>query len=191
METTEDAILDSASRCFTRYGFKRTSMDTIARTAHVAKGTVYLYCDDKADLFYRTVERELRTWTDGLAALIDDRPASEILMDMARRDAAFVEDRPLVADLLCGLLDGELPALQPRFAELRRVGLHHVIAVLELGIVQGGFADDLDVEATARILQEMHLASAVLGHRGELPSRQVRRQQAAALRLVLRGLERR
>ena len=73
MTTTEDAILDSASRCFARYGFKRTSMDTIARTAHVAKGTVYLYCDDKADLFHRTVERELRS-VDRRPRLADRRP---------------------------------------------------------------------------------------------------------------------
>ena len=104
---TEDAILESASRCFVRYGYKRTSMDTIARTARVAKGTVYLYCDDKADLFTRTIERELRSWIEELSSLIDDRPAPEILTDMALRDAAFVEQRPLVAELLAGLLDGD------------------------------------------------------------------------------------
>ena len=85
---------------------------------------------------------------------------------MARRDAAFVEERPLVADLLCGLLDGELPALQPRFAELRQVGLRHVIAVLELGIEQGGFADDLDVDADGA-----HPPGAAPHRSGAAPSR--------------------
>lgn len=192
METTRDAILDSASQCFTRYGYKKTSMDDVATQARVAKGTVYLYCENKQDLFYRAVERELRTWTEDLASLIDvARPANEILADMAQQDAAFVEQRPLVADLLSGLLDDELPAFRSRFGELRKIGLQHVIDVLELGISQGVFADDLDVRATARILQEMQLAGALLGHRSELPARQVRRQQAAALRLVLGGLEHR
>jgi TetR/AcrR family fatty acid metabolism transcriptional regulator len=192
MATTRDAVLDSASQCFTRYGYKKTSMDDVATEARVAKGTVYLYCENKQDLFYRAVERELRAWTEDLASLIDpDRPANEILADMARRDAAFVEQRPLVADLLSGMLDDELPAFRSRFGELRKIGLRHVIDVLELGISQGVFADDLDVRATARILQEMQLAGALLGHRSELPARQVRRQQAAALRLVLQGLEHR
>jgi TetR/AcrR family fatty acid metabolism transcriptional regulator len=189
---TQDAVLDAAGRCFNRFGYKKTSMDDVALEAQVAKGTVYLYCDNKQDLFYRAVERELRAWTEDLASFIDpDRPAGEILTDMAQRDAAFVEQRPLVADLLCGMLDDQLPAFRTRFTELRKVGLRHVTRVLELGIRQGAFAADLDVAATARILQEMQLAGALLRHRSDLPVRQVRRQQAAALRLVLRGLERR
>lgn len=192
MESTRSAVLDSAGRCFARYGYRRTSMDTVAGEAHVAKGTVYLYCDNKQDLFSQVVERELRVWIDDLAALIDpERPANEILADMGQQDAAFVEQRPLVADLLAGVLDGELPALATRFAELRERGLRHVIDVLELGIRQGVFADDPDVPATARVLQDMQLTGALLGHRHDLPLRQVRRQQAASLRLVLRGLERR
>jgi TetR/AcrR family fatty acid metabolism transcriptional regulator len=192
MEATQEAVLESARRCFARYGYRKTSMDDVATEARVAKGTVYLYCDSKQDLFGRAVERELRAWIEDLSRFIaPDRPANEILADMAQADAAFVEQRPLVADLLRGLLDDELPAFRSRFAELRQVGLRHVIEVLELGIAQGVFADDLDVAATAPILQEMQLAGALLRHRTDLPARQVRGRQHAALRLVLRGLERR
>jgi len=188
--STQDAVLESASRCFARYGYKKTSMDTVAEEARVAKGTVYLYCESKQDLLYRSVERELRAWIDELSLLIDPaRPANEILADMARRDAAFVEQRPLVADLLSGMLDGELAESRDRFEELRKRGLQHVVAVLQLGIGQGVFAADLDVHATARILQEMQLSGALLRHRAAVPLRQVRRQQVAALRLVLQGLE--
>ena len=189
---TQDAVLDSAGRCFTRFGYKKTSMDNVATEARVAKGTVYLYCENKSDLFYRTVERELRRWTDELGSMIDpDRPANEILAEMGWRDADFVERHPLVADLLSGMVDGELPEHRARFAKLRRLGLQHIVDVLELGIRQGVFADDLDVRATARILQEMQLAGALLRHRTDVAVREVRRQQVAALRLVLLGLERR
>ncbi|MGZ4737171.1 MAG: TetR/AcrR family transcriptional regulator [Acidimicrobiia bacterium] len=191
-ETTQDAVLESAGRCFTRYGFKKTSMDNVATEARVAKGTVYLYCDNKQDLFYRAVERELRAWTRELATFIDpERPANEILAELGRRDAEFVEGHPLVADLLSGIVDGELPAFRARFEELRKAALVHIVDVLELGIRQGVFANDLDVRATARTLREMQLAGALLRHRTELPVKEVRRQQAAALRLVMQGLERR
>src|SRR4051812_29902472 len=151
METTEDAILASANRCFARYGYRKTSMDNVATEAGVAKGTVYLYCENKQDLFSRTVERELRAWIQDLSSFIDpERPADEILADMAQRDAAFVEQRPLVADLLSGTLDGVQPGFAERFADLRTIGLGHVIEVLELGVRQGVFAPDLDVPATAR-----------------------------------------
>jgi TetR/AcrR family fatty acid metabolism transcriptional regulator len=191
-QTTQDAVLDSASRCFARYGFRKTSMDNVATDARVAKGTVYLYCDNKSDLFYRAVERELRAWTGELASFIDpNRPANEILAAMGHADADFIEQHPLVADLLSGMIDGELPAFRERFATLRQLGRQHIVDVLELGIRQGVFAADLDVGATARILQEMQMAGALLRHRTELPVREVRRRQVAALRLVLLGLEHR
>jgi TetR/AcrR family transcriptional regulator, fatty acid metabolism regulator protein len=190
--TTQDSVLDAAGRCFSRFGYKKTSMDDVASEARVAKGTVYLYCDSKQDLFYRAVEREMRAWKEGLASLIDpDVPANEILSEMGRRDAAFIEERPLVADLLSGMIDDQLPQYRSEFTKLRSVGLDHVVEVLELGVRQEVFAPDLDVGATARVLQEMQLVGALLSHRSNLSMRDVRRQQAAALHLALLGLERR
>jgi AcrR family transcriptional regulator len=187
---THEAVLDSARRCFGRYGYRKTSIDEVAVGAGVAKGTVYLHCDSKQELFVLAIERELRLWLEDLATAIDPtHPADEVMVEMAKRDAAFVEERPLVADLLIGALDGLIPAGRDRLQALRRLGLTQVVAVLELGIEQGVFADDIDVESTAQVLQEMQLTGAVLRRRGSLPLRQVRRRQEAALRLVLRGLQ--
>jgi AcrR family transcriptional regulator len=189
VDSTQTAILEGASRRFAHYGYAKTSMDDIAAEARVAKGTVYLYCANKQDLFYQAVARDLQGWTERLSSLIDPaRPADQILADMGRADAAFVEERPLVADLLAGMLDGQLPALAERFAELRSAGLCHVVQVLELGVRQGIFDPDLDVVPTAQVLQDMHLAGALLVHRADRPLAEVRRQQVAALRLALRGL---
>jgi AcrR family transcriptional regulator len=46
-----EAILAAATGHFTRFGYRRTSMDDIARAAGVAKGTLYLYFDSKAAVF--------------------------------------------------------------------------------------------------------------------------------------------
>jgi AcrR family transcriptional regulator len=190
--STQEAVLESARRCFGRFGYRKTSIDEVAAEAGVAKGTVYLHCSSKQDLFVAAVERELRLWLEDLGSSIDrTRRADEILIDMATRDAAFVEERPLVADLLCGNLDAHVTDGAERLRALRRLGLSQVVSVLELGIEQGVFAADLDVEATAQVLQEMQVSGAVLRHRSSLPTRLVRRRQAAALHLVLRGLERR
>src|SRR5690349_24402024 len=99
-----------------------------------------------------------------LASTFDDphRPALEILVEMATRDALFVESHPLAAALLTGATDDHVPAHQARLDDLRQLGLSQVIAVLELGVAQGTFRADLDIEPTARILQEMHLTAAVL-----------------------------
>ena len=191
MQSTETSVVDAARRCFARYGYRKTSMDDVAGDAGVAKGTVYLYCENKQDLYVRAVESDVREWMASLASALDDpdRPAVEILIDMATRDALFVESHPLAAALLTGATDDHVPGHRARMNELRRVGLSQVIAVLELGVTQGTFRADLDVEPTARILQEMHLTAAVLRHDTDLTLPEIRRRQRAALELVLRGLE--
>jgi AcrR family transcriptional regulator len=52
-----DRILDAAQSLFVRYGVKRTSIDDVAREAGVAKGTVYLSFEFKAELFAAIAER--------------------------------------------------------------------------------------------------------------------------------------
>jgi AcrR family transcriptional regulator len=38
----KECILVEAARAFARFGFKKTSVDEIAKAAGVAKGTIYL-----------------------------------------------------------------------------------------------------------------------------------------------------
>ncbi len=58
-----DAILAASITLFGRYGYRRTSMEEIARHAGIAKGTVYLYFPTKEMLFralsQQTLERVL------------------------------------------------------------------------------------------------------------------------------------
>jgi AcrR family transcriptional regulator len=49
--TRLDQIADAALRRFSRYGYKRSSMDDIAREAGLAKATLYLHCKGKEEVF--------------------------------------------------------------------------------------------------------------------------------------------
>jgi AcrR family transcriptional regulator len=53
-----DAIVTAATETFARFGFKKASIDDIARRAGIGKGTVYLHFDSKEALF-ATVARDL------------------------------------------------------------------------------------------------------------------------------------
>jgi len=44
-------ILDAALACFAEKGFAATRMDDIAARAHITKGTIYLYFQNKEELF--------------------------------------------------------------------------------------------------------------------------------------------
>lgn len=54
-------ILGGARRVFSRMGFDAASMNDITREAGVSKGTIYVYFEDKDELFEALVEEERRT----------------------------------------------------------------------------------------------------------------------------------
>lgn len=58
---TKDVIINSARDLFSKYGYKKVSMDEIANTANVTKKTVYSYFKDKDSLFLYFIEEELET----------------------------------------------------------------------------------------------------------------------------------
>jgi AcrR family transcriptional regulator len=51
-----NAIVLAGLRLFTRYGYRKTSIDDIARAAQVAKRTVYLHFENKAAVFLAILE---------------------------------------------------------------------------------------------------------------------------------------
>ncbi|MDP3408936.1 MAG: helix-turn-helix domain-containing protein [Bosea sp. (in: a-proteobacteria)] len=57
--TRIEQIADAALRRFARYGFKRSSMDDIAREAGLAKATIYLHFKGKDDVFRAMMARFL------------------------------------------------------------------------------------------------------------------------------------
>ena len=56
-ESRRAEILDAALQMFGQYGYRRTSMDDVAREAGIAKGTIYLSFTSKEEVFQALSER--------------------------------------------------------------------------------------------------------------------------------------
>src|SRR5271167_2163817 len=56
-EARRTAILDASLRVFGQYGYRRTSMDDIAREAGIGKGTIYLSFAGKEEVFQALSQR--------------------------------------------------------------------------------------------------------------------------------------
>src|SRR5262249_36516948 len=159
-------ILSAATRLFARFGFKKTSVDQIAKDAGVAKGTVYLAADTKEDLFYQAVHREVRAYTAEIAKLIDPRKAADqLLAEVTLAGMKSLEERPLGRDLIFGNHQLILPEWADRLEELRTLGRQNAAEIVRLGIRQGVFRDDLDTDELATILEDMAIATQVFHNR--------------------------
>ncbi|MGB7953007.1 MAG: TetR/AcrR family transcriptional regulator [Candidatus Nitrosopolaris sp.] len=54
-----EKIIKAAIDAFSKYGFDRTRMDDVAKTADLSKGTIYLHFKSKEDLFYAICENNI------------------------------------------------------------------------------------------------------------------------------------
>ena len=75
-----EQIIKVASRIFGKYGFQKTTMDEIARTAHRAKGSIYYYFRSKKDLFLAVVGQEMDTLKEALMnASKEDKDVTSVM----------------------------------------------------------------------------------------------------------------
>ena len=188
-QAKKDCILLEAARAFARFGFKKASVDDIAKGAKVAKGTIYLACESKEDLFYQVLHRDVRSWVADVSKLIDPRiPADELLAMMSKAALMYLDQRPLVRDLLFGKTAELLPNWAERLQELRSLGSAGVIEVLKLGGRQGVFRSDLDVEAVASLLQDLQLTTYLFHNQGADREDRLDRRMRAGLDMILNGI---
>lgn len=91
-----DQIADAAMRMFARYGYKRSSMDDIAREAGLAKATLYLHFKGKDDVF--------RAMLGLLARRVEARCRDVLAMEapFAERLAAMLRGQYGQAYICCG-----------------------------------------------------------------------------------------
>jgi AcrR family transcriptional regulator len=112
-----DAILDAALAVVHRDGYADANVDEIARTAGVAKPTIYNHFGDKANLFVETIRRGAARSNERISGVIDsiDVHPDDLRTELQRVGAALVgclTDTEGVAVMHLQLAE------RPRFGEL-------------------------------------------------------------------------
>ncbi len=134
------AILAAATETFARFGFKKTSIDDIARRAGIGKGTVYLHFESKEELF-ATVVRDVwgREFEDVRKAVRQGRTPEAKLRALcrARLDAVASLARALniAEEFALELID----LARPHVHEFRERELAFVEEILAEGTAAGVF----------------------------------------------------
>jgi AcrR family transcriptional regulator len=94
-------LIDAALRLFAEQGFRATTIADIATATGTAHGLVYHYFSSKDELLEAILQRH--TFLPRLRALLavsPDRPASEVLTEIAIGLSAMLGDRPEILRLV-------------------------------------------------------------------------------------------
>jgi len=91
-EGRRESVLDSAMQTFVRFGYRKTSMEDVARAAQVSRQGLYFLFDSKPALFRAAVTRALTRDLDAVADMLDDgRPLrARLLAAFDRWSGSFI-----------------------------------------------------------------------------------------------------
>ena len=105
-----DRILDAAAELVLRWGYKKTTIDDIARQARVAKGTIYLHWKTREDLFMALIIREDLKFGEDLKRRIASDPEGSTLRGFVKQSTLALLDYPLIKALFLNDIEllGEL-----------------------------------------------------------------------------------
>lgn len=184
-----EKILEAAVKEFARHGFKKASIESIAELAGVGKGTIYLAAETKDDLFYQAVHRELRAWVAECGRHIDpSRTAEELMIETAAVGFQYLNERPLVRDLLFGTHNLVLQEWPDRLAQLQQIGLGNIQEILQIGVRQGRFRAELDLQTVATIVQDFMVSTHIFHRETEGDQARYLDRVRVALDLLLNGI---
>lgn len=147
----KEAIIFSARKQFTRFGYTKTTMDDIARECGMTKPTLYQHYAGKADLFAAVIDHEQTAFFE----MMDQATARvvstfEKLHIYAQMQVEVVKKFLLLGELSRhALLDLHPEALKV-MAVCRKREEGRLAAWIEEGVTRGEFAP-MDAEFTARV----------------------------------------
>ena len=101
----EDRILDAAATLLVRWGYRKTTIDDVAREAGVGKGTIYLHWKDKNELFRAAIWRASQQTTDDVVQRIAADPEGGQFHRLWVHGMLAVLSNPLMAALMQGKPD--------------------------------------------------------------------------------------
>jgi AcrR family transcriptional regulator len=94
-----DRILDTARELLLSWGYRRVTIDELARRAGVGKGTIYLHWRSREEVFHAVSAREAAAMADAIVQAVRDDPAEVALHRYLRRLFVEAMNRPVLRAL--------------------------------------------------------------------------------------------
>ncbi len=178
-KTTRDTILDATDRLLSRNGYKKMTIDDLAREVGIGKGSIYLYFSSKEEIALSHIDRiierlktRLREIASGTGP-IDERLAEMLCQRVLFRFDSVQHYSQSLDDLLSHVREKLLKRRRKYFEEEARI----FGAVIEEGQRSGHFVSGDGIDLARSLLSATNsllpysLSAVELGDRSTIESR--------------------
>ena len=141
-----EKILDVTRDLLLRLGYRRTTIDDVAKEAGIGKGTIYLHWRTREALFDAVFRREANEAAADLVAAMRSDPEVVLLSRQARMFVSTLLRRPLLRALVVGDLEiiGKIAADTDAVLEGRQDAFYkqYLEVLAEHGLIRTAFDTD-------------------------------------------------
>jgi AcrR family transcriptional regulator len=188
---TREVILDACDRLMGRYGFRKMTVDHLAREAGISKRTVYLYFRSKEEIGLSSIDRVVARTLDEMRNIAGSGgdPIEKLRQMLMTRVLFRIDSVQAYADSLDGLFE----AVRPAYMTRRKMYFEAESVVIEAVLAEGQASKHFCVHDLRGIAQTLlratnaflpySLAVSEIGARHEIESR-----LGTMVDLLLRGL---
>jgi AcrR family transcriptional regulator len=151
-------IYEAALRVFARYGYRRTRVEDIADELGMTKGNLYLYVENKRDLYEKAVAHGLSRWQEMVVKAIEKiEDVVEQFLVMCKKSYSYLSrDVSLRTVLVNDPSVFPLSSKEDPFYEINHASSKLLRDVLRRGVRQGRFRE-VDVDQVAELLYSVYV----------------------------------
>lgn len=131
-------ILNAAAQSFALFGYKATTMDQVAKQAHVGKGTIYIFFKNKEELFHEIIKKLMHDMENAARHAIDpEKPFQNNVHQALYKMLEFRMDHQLTIKLVQEQREIGTPIVQHVMQTLEQSTLLFIKNKVEKAIEQG------------------------------------------------------
>jgi AcrR family transcriptional regulator len=151
-------IYEAALRVFARYGYRRTRVEDIADELGMTKGNLYLYVENKRDLYEKAVAHGLFRWQEMVVKAIEkiDDVVEQFLVMCKKSYSYLSRDVSLRTVLVNDPTVFPLSSKEDPFYEINHASTQLLREVLQRGVRQGKFRE-VDVDQVSELLYSVYV----------------------------------
>jgi AcrR family transcriptional regulator len=151
-----ERILDAAEKLFSRKGYYDTSMDEIVSESGFSKGAIYGYFRSKEDLFLALQEKQQASGFEEIKSMFSPKETArsklEKLLEIVFASQAECSKEECRIIFEFWVTAPRIKSLQGRMDSRYMKNRSFLASIIEEGVKNGEFREDLDVDSLASFL---------------------------------------
>jgi|WetSurMetagenome_2_1015567.scaffolds.fasta_scaffold87922_2 AcrR family transcriptional regulator len=150
-------ILDAALKTFAYYGYRQATMEQIAGSLGMTKGSLYFYCSNKEDLYNKTVAQALLRWQERVREAVEkEQDIVQKLVTLAIKSNEYLSEDDDLRTIIIN--DPQIQSITPaedRYPNIGTASYNMIKQILEQGAAEKKFKM-VDFEHAAGFLYSIH-----------------------------------